>query len=149
LDHQLTAALAAVDGVQRPLVVGHSAACTLAWLVADRRPGTIAGVEMIGGFPAAHGSSYADFFPAVDGAMGFPGWGPFEGPDSGDLDHDARARIEAVAVPVPTSVSTATVELFDNRGFCVPVVVVCPEFSPERCWVPSISFAFACNEYPS
>ena len=75
---------------------------------------------MIRGFPAAHGSSYADFFPVVDGALGFPGWGrPFEGPDSDDLDHDARARIEAVAVPVPATVSTATVELFDDRRFGV------------------------------
>ena len=87
---------------------------------------------MIGGFPAAHGSSYADFFPAVDGAMGFPGWGPFEGPDSDDLDHDARARIESVAVPVPATVSTATVELFDDRRFGVAVVLVCPEFSPDQ-----------------
>ena len=132
LDDQLAAALAAVDAAQRPLVVGHSAACTLAWLVADRRPDAIAGVVMIGGFPAAHGSSYADFFPAVDGAMGFPGWGPFEGPDSDDLDVDARARIEAVAVAVPATVSTATVELFDDRRFGVPVVLVCPEFSPEQ-----------------
>ena len=132
LDDQLAATLAAVDAAQRPLVVGHSAACTLAWLVADRRPDAIAGVVMIGGFPAVHGSLYADFFPAVDGAMGFPGWGPFEGPDSDDLDHDARARIESVAVPVPATVSTAMVELFDDRRFGVPVVVVCPEFSPEQ-----------------
>ncbi len=132
LDDQLTAALAAVNAAQRPLVVGHSAACTLAWLVADRRPDAIAGLVMIGGFPAAHGTSYADFFPAVDGAMGFPGWGSFEGPDSDDLDYDARTRIESVAVPVPATVSTATVELFDNRRFGVPVVLVCPEFSPEQ-----------------
>ena len=132
LDDQLAATLAAVDVAQRPLVVGHSAACTLAWLVADRRPDAVAGVVMIGGFPAGHGSLYADFFPAVDGAMGFPGWGPFEGPDSDDLDHDARARIESVAVPVPATVSTAMVELFDDRRFGVSVVVVCPEFSPEQ-----------------
>ena len=132
LDDQLAAALAAVDAAQRPLVVAHSAACTLAWLVADRRPDAIAGVVMIGGFPAAHGSPYADFFPAVDGAMPFPGWEPFDGPDSDDLDHDARAHIESVAVPVPATVSTAMVELFDNRRLGVPVVLVCPEFSAEQ-----------------
>ncbi|MEP7111759.1 MAG: alpha/beta hydrolase [Ilumatobacteraceae bacterium] len=132
LDDQLAAALAAVDAATRPLVVAHSAACTLAWLVADRRPDAIAGVVMIGGFPASHGSSYADFFPAVDGSMPFPGWGPFEGPDSDDLDQAARTRIESVVVPVPTTVSTATVELFDKRRLGVPVVLVCPEFSPDQ-----------------
>ena len=48
---------------------------------------------MIGGFPASDGSAYADFFPIVDGAMPFPGWEPFDGPDSADLDGDARAAL--------------------------------------------------------
>jgi len=132
LEDQLAAALAAVDCADRPLVVGHSAACTLAWLVADRRPSDIAGVVMIGGFPAADSTAYADFFPVIDGEMAFPGWDPFEGPDSDDLDDDARRHIESVAVPVPSSVSTATVRYLDDRRANVPVVVVCPEFSPDQ-----------------
>jgi hypothetical protein len=63
--------------------------------------------------------------------MPFPGWEPFEGADSADLDDDARARIESVAVAVPESVSHAYVELVDDRRFDVPVVLVCPEYSPE------------------
>src|SRR4051812_2931147 len=74
LDDQLTAVLVAVDAAERPLVVGHSAASTLAWLVADRRPDAIAGVVMIGGFPSANGAEYAAFFDVVDGVMAFPGW---------------------------------------------------------------------------
>lgn len=132
LDDQLTAALAAVDAADRPLIVGHSAASTLAWLVADRRPEAIAGVVMVGGFPAANGSPYADFFPIVDGVMAFPGWEPFAGPDSDDLDDRARAEIESIAVPVPEGVATALVEVFDDRRFRVPVVLVCPEYSPEQ-----------------
>ena len=44
LDDQVAAVLAAVDAASgRPLVVGHSAACTLAWLAADARPDAVAG----------------------------------------------------------------------------------------------------------
>ena len=38
---------------------------------------------------------------STDGVMPFPGWGPFEGADSADLDEDAKRRIEAAAIPVP------------------------------------------------
>jgi pimeloyl-ACP methyl ester carboxylesterase len=51
LDDQVEAVLVAVDSADRPLVVGHSAACTLAWIAADRRPEAIAGVALIGGIP--------------------------------------------------------------------------------------------------
>jgi pimeloyl-ACP methyl ester carboxylesterase len=137
LDDQLDAVLAAVDTADRPLVVGHSAAAGLAWLVADRRPGDIAGVALVGGFPAEDGSAYADLFPPVDGLMPFPGWEPFEGPDAADLDADARRRLEDVARPVPEGVSRGTVRLTDEARFTVPVVLVCPEFSPAqaRAWV--------------
>ena len=49
-------------GAGPPLVVGHSAACTLAWLAADARPDAVARVALIGGFPTADGDAYADFF---------------------------------------------------------------------------------------
>lgn len=137
LADQVEAAVAAVDGAERPLVVGHSAACTLAWMVADSRPASISGVVMIGGFPSANGTAYADFFPTADGVMAFPGWKPFEGPDADDLDDAARRSLESTAVPVPANVSTATVRYHDDRRSDVPVMVVCPEFSPEqaRAWL--------------
>ena len=87
------------------MVVGHSAASTLAWLAADARPQRVAKVAFIGGFPNADGESYADFFPVVDGAMPFPGWEPFEGADSADLDQEMKARIADAAIPVPDGVS--------------------------------------------
>jgi pimeloyl-ACP methyl ester carboxylesterase len=132
LDDQLAAGLDAVDHAHRPLVVGHSAASTLAWLIADRRPGALAGVVMVGGFPATNGSPYADLFETVDGTMPFPGWEPFDGPDSADLDDEARTRIERVAVSVPEGVSKAEVVLTDEARFEVPVVLVCPEYSPQE-----------------
>ncbi|SDD79147.1 alpha/beta fold hydrolase [Auraticoccus monumenti] len=137
LEDQLDAVLAAVDAAPHPVVVGHSAACTLAWLAADRRPERVARLVLVGGFPGADGEPYADLFPPVDGVMAFPGWEPFEGPDAADLDAGARAALAAATVPVPATVSQATVRLTDECRFGVPVTMVCPEFSPEeaRAWV--------------
>ena len=133
LDDQVAAVLTAVDSASgRPLVVGHSAASTLAWLAADVRPERVAGVVLIGGWPSADGETYADLFEPVDGAMPFPGWGPFEGPDSADLDEEARRRFEAAAIAVPVGVTRGVVHLTDERRFRVPVVLVCPEFSPAQ-----------------
>jgi pimeloyl-ACP methyl ester carboxylesterase len=131
LDDQVAAVLSAVDGSEgRPLVVGHSAASTLAWLAADARPDKVGGVALIGGWPANDGATYADFFEPVDGAVAFPGWEPFEGPDSADLDAEARRCMESVVVPVPEGVTRGLVRLTDERRFDVPVTVICPEFSP-------------------
>lgn len=133
LDDEVAAVLKAVGAaIGPPWVVGHSAAATLAWLAADARPERIAGVVLIGGFPSADGDHYADFFPEVDGAMPFPGWEPFEGPDADDLDVEARRRFSAAAIPVPLGVSQGVVRLTDERRFDVPVVLVCPEFSPAQ-----------------
>jgi pimeloyl-ACP methyl ester carboxylesterase len=137
LDDQIAAVLAAVDDADRPFVVGHSAASTLAWIAADRRADAIVGVAMIGGFPTADGGAYADFFDAVDGVMPFPGWEPFDGPDSADLDEAARERFVTEAVAVPLGVSKAVVHIGDERRRRVPVTLVCPEFGPDdaRAWI--------------
>ena len=137
LADQVTAVLHAVDAAERPMVVGHSAACTLAWMLTDQRPDAIESVVLVGGFPSSDGDAYADFFPAVDGLMAFPGWGPFEGADSADLDDAERDRIAAAAVAVPAGVSQGVVQLTDDRRFGVPLVLVCPEYSPEeaKAWI--------------
>lgn len=138
LDDQVTAVLAAVDAsAGRPLVVGHSAASTLAWMAADGRPDKVAKVAMIGGFPSADGEHYADFFEPEAGFVPFPGWGAFEGPDSADLDEVTRQRIASEAIPVPEAVTKGVVHLRDDRRFGLPVTLICPEFSPgqAREWV--------------
>ena len=140
LDDQVAAVCAAVDSVPgKPVVVGHSAAATLAWLAADARPDKISKVVFIGGFPAAGGKPYADFFELRDGAMPFPGWAPFEGPDSADLDEAARRAFAATAISVPAGVATGVVRLTNERRFEVPVVVVCPEFTTAQAkkWIDS------------
>jgi len=133
LDDQVAAVLAGVDAADGDVVVaGHSAASGLAWIAADARPDRVARVAMIGGFPVEDGKTYADFFPVRDGVMPFPGWEPFDGPDAADLDPDARARIAAAAIPVPEAVARGVVRLTDPRRYDVPVLLICPEFTPAQ-----------------
>lgn len=131
LADQVAAVVAAVDASEgHPLVVGHSAASSLAWLAADARPDQVAGAVLVGGWPTPDGERYAAYFDLVDGVMPFPGWGPFEGPDSADLDEATKERVAAAAVPVPGEVAHGVVRLTDPRRSDVPTVLVCPEFTP-------------------
>jgi pimeloyl-ACP methyl ester carboxylesterase len=138
LADQSATVIAAVDAAAgRPMVVGHSAAAGLAWLAADARPAKISKVAFIGGFPSADGRPYFEGFPARDGAIAFPGWSEFEGPDSADLDEAAKQAIASAAIPVPEGVTRGLIRLADERRYDVPVVLVCPEFTPAQAkeWV--------------
>jgi pimeloyl-ACP methyl ester carboxylesterase len=133
LADQSATVVAAVDAAAgRPVVVGHSAACSLAWLAADARPAKISKVALIGGFPSPDGETYFSAFPVQDGAMPFPGWGEFEGPDSADLDDDAKQAMASAAIPVPEGVTRGLIRLADERRYDVPVVLICPEFTPAQ-----------------
>jgi pimeloyl-ACP methyl ester carboxylesterase len=133
LDDEVAAVVAAVDAAtDRVVVVGHSAACGLAWLAADARPSKIAKVVLIGGFLPENGQKYADLFPIVDGLMPFPGWEAFEGPDSDDLSPSVRATMAEAMVPVPVGVAQGVVRLTDDRRYDVPVAIICPEFTPAQ-----------------
>lgn len=143
-DDQVAAVVAAIDSTvdhaSGPvLVVGHSAACTLAWAAADARPDRVAGVVLIGGFPSADGDAYADFFEPTGDVVPFPGWEPFAGPDTDDMDDDLKDRVAAGAHPVPAAVTRGTVRLTDPRRHDLPVTLVCPEFSPAEAqeWIES------------
>lgn len=76
LADQTAAVLEAIDTARgRPMVVGHSAACSLAWLATDARPDTIEKVVFVGGFPSSDGTPYADVFPVREGLMALPRMG--------------------------------------------------------------------------
>ena len=138
LADQVATVVAAVDAAAgKPMVVGHSAAASLAWLAADARPGKISKVALIGGFPSGDGEPYFDFLPTGGDALPFPGWEEFDGPDSADLDDSAKRAIASAAIPVPAGVTRGVVRLADQRRYDVPVVVVCPEFTAAqaRKWI--------------
>lgn len=131
LDDQLDAVGSAIDAGPDPaFVVGHSASSTLAWLAADRRREQVAKVALVGGIPQPEGGAYMPYFEPVDGQVTFPGWEAFAGPDSDDLDAGHRQAFAAASHPVPEAVVTGTVHYTDPRRHEVPVVLVCPEYSP-------------------
>jgi pimeloyl-ACP methyl ester carboxylesterase len=132
-DDQVAAVVAAVDAADDPaLVVGHSAACTLAWVAADARPQKVARVALVGGMPSEDGETYFGFFEPVDGVVAFPGWDPFEGPDSDDMSPELKASVAARTIAVPAAVTQGTVRLRDERRYDVPVTMVCPEYTPDQ-----------------
>ena len=127
---QLDAVLAEIDASPSAVVlVGHSAAATLAWKAASERADRVVRAVLIGGMPVANGEQYAAFFPLQDGVMPFPGWAPFEGPDSDDLSDAQKSRLEQDAVSVPGGVATGVVEYASDDRYDIPVALVCPEFS--------------------
>ncbi|WP_182376905.1 alpha/beta hydrolase [Nocardioides sp. WS12] len=139
-DDQVAAVVAAVDAADGPaLVVGHSAACALAWAAVDTRPEQVAHVALIGGMPRQDGEKYFGFFEPVDGVVPFPGWEPFAGPDSDDIPDDMKATVAAGAIAVPAAITQGIVRLTDERRYDVPVTLVCPEFSPAEAkeWLES------------
>ena len=75
------------------------------------------------------GEKYFGFFEPVDGVVPFPGWEPFEGPDSDDMSAELKAAVAAGAIAVPAAVTQGVVSLTDERRYDVPVTLVCPEFS--------------------
>lgn len=132
-DDQVGAVIDAVDAADGAVaVVGHSAACTLAWVAADVRPDAVAAVALVGGMPASDGDRYADFFETDDDVVRFPGWEPFAGPDSDDMSVELKDRVAAGAHPVPVAVTRGTVRLTDRRRHEVPITLVCPEFTPAQ-----------------
>jgi pimeloyl-ACP methyl ester carboxylesterase len=135
---QVAAVTAAVDAAEGPtLVVGHSAAGALAWVAADARPEKVARVALVGGMPSADGETYFGAFEPVDGMVPFPGWEPFEGPDSDDMSPELKAAVAHDAIAVSATISHGVVRLSDDRRYNVPVTMVCPEFTPAQAkeWV--------------
>lgn len=132
-EDQAVAVVAAVDAAEgTPFVVGHSAACTLAWAAADRRPDAIAGVALIGGFPTTEGGTYADFFETAGDFVPFPGWEPFAGPDSDDMSPEVKESVAAGAHPVPAAVTKGVVHWTSEARHDVPLTLICPEFTPDQ-----------------
>ena len=95
-----------------------------------RAAGPVAGVALIGGFPPPTGSRTPTSSRPTDGVMPFPGWGPFEGPDSADLDEETRTRIAAAAIPVPEGVAKAGSRLTDERRLRRPHPARVPRVHP-------------------
>lgn len=127
------AVVAAIDSADpaggKVLLVGHSAGAGIAYAALDARPGRVARVVYIGGFPAPDGRPVASGFVTRNGEIPLPDWSDFDEADLRGLDDRARAAFRARAIPVPAHLATDPQRLSDERRYAVPVTVVCPEFT--------------------
>ena len=140
LQDHVDSVVAAIDGSDAPvLLVGHSAAATLAFCAVDARPDRVARVLYVGGFPGSDGEPFMDGLEADGDGVPFPGWERFEGPDSADIDEQMRRELLDRFLPTPVGVITGIVRLADERRYDVPATAICPEYSPDdlREWITS------------
>jgi pimeloyl-ACP methyl ester carboxylesterase len=139
-DH-VAAAVGAIDAVDpadgQVVLVGHSAAGGIAYASADARPGRVARVVYVGGFPTGDGDPIAAGFPAVNGEIPLPDWPDFDEADLGGLDAAALAEFRDRAIPSPANVTSDPQRLSDERRYDVPARVICTEFTSAmlREWV--------------
>jgi len=123
------AVLEAVDALNGPVVlVGHSGGGTIAWAVADARPGRIARVVFVDAIPMPAGTCINDELPVVGDAVPLPDWSVFEPEDLIDLDDELRAHFRAIAVPEPKGVAHEPTRLDDPARFTVPVTIIACQF---------------------
>ncbi|HZD70218.1 MAG TPA: alpha/beta hydrolase [Actinomycetes bacterium] len=121
----------------RVVLVGHSAGGAIAHAAVDARPGRVARVVYVGGFPTGDGDAVADGYPAEDGEVPLPDWAAFDDEELVDLDDEARAAFRRRAIPSPERVTRDLQRLSDERRYDVPVTVICTEFTSEmlRGWI--------------
>jgi pimeloyl-ACP methyl ester carboxylesterase/uncharacterized damage-inducible protein DinB len=127
-----------IDAADGPVVlVGHSAGSGIVYAAADARPGRVARVVCIAGFPTGDGSTIADGFGAVNGEVPLPDWTQFDDADLAGLDDKALAVFRERAIPSPERVTRDPQRLSDERRYHVPVTVICTEFTSEslRDWI--------------
>jgi len=140
LDDHVASVVAAVDSSDGPvLLVGHSAAASLAFCAVDARPDRVARVLYVGGFPGSDGEPFMQGLEANGDGVPFPGWDRFEGPDSADIDEPTRRELLDRFLPTPAGVIDGIVRLTDERRYDVPATAVCPEYTPDdlREWIES------------
>jgi pimeloyl-ACP methyl ester carboxylesterase/uncharacterized damage-inducible protein DinB len=136
-DH-VNAVVDAIDAAdQRVVLVGHSAGGAMAHAAADARPGRVAHVVYVGGFPIGDGGTGPGEYPAVNGEVPLPEWADFDAADLADLDDKALAGFRERAIPSPGGVALDPQQLSDERRYDVPVTVICTEFTADmlRDWI--------------
>jgi pimeloyl-ACP methyl ester carboxylesterase len=133
-DH-LDAVIAAIDAAEPPgakvVLVGHSAACGIAYAAMDARTDRVARVVYIGGWPTGDGKPVASGFEVEKGEIPMPDWSEMDDADLVGLDEAALAKFRERAIPSPAHLTTDPLRLSDERRYDVPVTAICPEFTSE------------------
>lgn len=118
------------DAPEKPVVVGHSAGCGLAYAAVDARPEAVEHLVLIGGFPLPDGMHLLDEdFPESEGLIQLPDFTAFTAEDLAGLDETALDGFRSSAVPVPAQVFDSLLPLKNEARRSVPTTAVCTEYS--------------------
>ena len=123
----VVAAVDAVPGDARVLLVGHSMGGVLAWATADARPDRVAGVVFLASEPGVPDEEES-MFPVEGSDVPLPAWDFFDDAMTADLDDDLRSRIRAESVPSPLHAVTDGLAFAHEGRYDLPVLMVTAEY---------------------
>ncbi|WP_426321269.1 alpha/beta fold hydrolase [Microbacterium sp. E-13] len=139
LEDHVAAVVAAIDAAEgeRVILVGHSAGAGIVYAAADARPGRVARLILIGGFPTGDGQPLLRGFEPVGAELPLPDWSDFDEADLRDLGEGGMTAFRAYAVPSPAGVVTGVQHLHDGRRLDIPVTAIATEYSVAdlRSWI--------------
>ncbi|MDQ7879575.1 alpha/beta fold hydrolase [Microbacterium sp. QXD-8] len=139
LDDHVAAVVAAIDAApgEKVVLVGHSAGAGIVYAAADARPGRVARLILIGGFPTPDGAPLLSGYEPVGADLPLPDWSDFDEADLRDLGEGGMTAFRAYAVPSPALVVTGIQHLHDDRRRGIPVTAVATEYTVAdlRSWI--------------
>jgi pimeloyl-ACP methyl ester carboxylesterase len=124
------AAIAAIDAVAgdaKVLLVGHSMGGVIAWAAADARLDRVAGVVFLASEPGVPEQSDS-MFPVEGADVPLPAWDFFDDEMVADLDDALRTRIRDGAVPSPVRAVTDGLAFAHEARYDLPVTMVTAEY---------------------
>jgi pimeloyl-ACP methyl ester carboxylesterase len=124
------AAIAAIDAVAgdaKVLLVGHSMGGVIAWAAADARLDRVAGVVFLASEPGVPEQSDS-MFPVEGADVPLPAWDFFDDEMVADLDDALRTRIRDGAVPSPVHAVTDGLAFAHEARYDLPVTMVTAEY---------------------
>jgi pimeloyl-ACP methyl ester carboxylesterase len=127
----VVAAIDAVPGDDRVLVVGHSMGGVLAWAAADARVDRIAGVVFLASEPGIPEQSES-MFPVEGDDVPLPAWDFFDDEMVTDLDDGLRTRIREGSVPSPVHAVTDGLAFSHEARYDLPVTMVTAEYDAKQ-----------------
>lgn len=77
-------------------------------------------IVLIAGMWPDDGEKCFGAFERVEGVVPFPGWEPFEGPDSDDMSTELKAAVAHGAIAVPATITQGVVHRSDDRRYGAP-----------------------------
>lgn len=132
--HHVDAVVAAIDAVagdEKVLLVGHSMGGVLAWAAADARLDRVAGVVFLASEPGIPEPSES-MFPVEGDDVPLPAWDFFDDEMVEDLDDDLRARVREDSVPSPRHAVTDGLDFGQDALYDVPVTMVTAEYDSDQ-----------------